>query len=73
MNWGLLKVSNENYKLLSDKLDAFRMDVDNHLDAMAKKMVTKGMLIVSVIVPLIGINVAFIGLCVVAVINILQK
>ena len=49
------------------------MDVDNRLDAMAKKMVTKGMLIVSVIVPLIGINVAFIGLCVVAVIKILQK
>ena len=26
-------MSNENYKLLSDKLDAFRKDGDNRLDA----------------------------------------
>ena len=62
-------MSNENYKLLSDKLDSFRMDMDKRLD----KMVTKNVLITSVIIPLTGINVAFIGLCVVAVINILQK
>ena len=57
-------MSNENYKLLSDKLDSFRMDVDKRLD----KMVTKNVLIASVIIPLLGINLAFLGLCVVAVI-----
>ena len=62
-------MSNENYKLLSDKLDSFRMDVDKRLD----KMVTKNVLIASVIIQLLGINLAFLGLCVVAVINILQK
>lgn len=62
-------MSNENYKLLSDKLDSFRADVDKRLD----KMVTKNVLIASVIIPLIGINLAFLGLCAVAVINILQK
>ena len=66
-------MSNENYKLLSDKLDAFKKDVDKRLDAMAEKMVTKNVLIASVIIPLLGINLAFLGLCVVAVINILQK
>ena len=35
-------MSNENYKLLSDKLDAFKKDLDNRLDAIAEKMVTKG-------------------------------
>ena len=40
-------------------LDSFRMDVDKRLDIMAGKMSMKQMLIVSVIVPLIGINVAF--------------
>ena len=59
-------MSNENYKLLSDKLDAFRKGVDD-------KMVTKGMLIAAVIIPLTGINLAFLGLCAVAIINILQK
>ncbi len=59
-------MSNENYKLLSDKLDSFRKDVDD-------KMVTKGMLIAAVIVPLTGINLAFLGLCTAAIINILQK
>ena len=58
-------MSNENYKLLSDKLDAFKEDVDKRLD----KMVTKNVLIASVIIPLLGINLAFLGLCVVAVIN----
>ena len=62
-------MSNENYKLLSDKLDSFKEDVDKRLD----KMVTKNVLIASVIIPLTGINVAFIGLCVVAVIDIWQK
>ena len=65
----LLKMSNENYRLLSDKLDSFRMDVDKRLD----RMVTKNVLIASVIIPLLGLNLAFLGLCVVAVINILQK
>ena len=64
-----MKMSDENYKLLSDKLDSFRTDVDKRLD----KMVTKNVLIASVIIPLLGINLAFLGLCVVAVINILQK
>ena len=59
-------MSDENYKLLSDKLDSFRKDVDD-------KMATKGMLIAAVIVPLTGINLAFLGLCAVAIINILQK
>ena len=63
------EMSNENYKLLSDKLDSFQMDVDNRLD----KMETKNVLIASVIIPLLGGNVDFIELCVVAVINILQK
>lgn len=59
-------MSNENYKLLSDKLDSFRKDVDD-------KMVTKGMLIAAVIIPLTGINLAFLGMCAVAIINIFQK
>ena len=63
------EMSNENYKLLSDKLDSFQMDVDNRLD----KMETKNVLIASVIIPLLSGNVDFIELCVVAVINILQK
>ena len=48
-------MSHENYKLLSDKLDSFRMDADNRLD----KMRTKKVLIASVIIPLPGVNVAF--------------
>lgn len=59
-------MSNENYKLLSDKLDSFRKDVDD-------KMVTKGMLIAAVIIPLTGINLAFLVMCAVAIIDIWQK
>ena len=66
-------MSDKNYKLLSDKLDAFRKDVGNRLDAMNDKMVTKGMLIASVIVPLIGINLALLCLCAVAIIDMLVK
>ena len=40
---------------------------------MSEKMVTKGMLIAAAIVPLTGINLAFLGLCAVAIINMLQK
>ena len=59
-------MSNENYKLLSDKLDSFRKDVDD-------KMVTKGMLIAAVIIPLTGINLAFLVICAIAIIDIWQK
>lgn len=59
-------MSNENYKLLSDKLDSFRKDVDD-------KMVTKGMLIAAVIIPLTGINLAFLVMCAIAIIDIWQK
>ena len=59
-------MSNENYKLLSDKLDSFRKDVDD-------KMVTKGMLIAAVIIPLTGSNLAFLVMCAIAIIDILQK
>ena len=62
-------MSNENYKLLSDKLDSFRTDVDNRLD----KMVTKNVLIASVIIPLTGINLAFLVMCAIAIIDIWQK
>ena len=62
-------MSNDDYKLLIAKLDAFKEDVDKRLD----KMVTKNVLIASVIIPLTGINLAFLGLCVVAVINILKQ
>ena len=40
---------------------------------MDEKMVTKNGLIASGIIPLLGINLAFLGLCVVAVINIWQN
>ena len=59
-------MSNENYKLLSDKLDSFRKDVDD-------KMVTKRMLIAAVIIPLTGINLAFLVMCAIAIIDIWQK
>ena len=59
-------MSNENYKLLSDKLDSFRKDVDD-------KMVTKGMLIAAVIIPLTGINLAFLVMCAITIIDIWQK
>lgn len=62
-------MSNENYESLSAQMAEFRKDVDERLNAMNEKMVTKGMLITSVIVPLVGINLAFLGLCAVAIIH----
>ena len=64
-------MSNENYQSLSEQLAEFRKDVDDRLNAMNEKMVTKSMLITSVIIPLVGINLAFLGLCVVAIIHML--
>lgn len=64
-------MSNENYELLSDQLAEFRKDVDDRLNAMNEKMVTKSMLITSVIIPLVGINLAFLGLCAAAIIHML--
>ncbi len=66
-------MSDENYRSLSAKLDSFRRDVDKCLDAMNDKMVTKGVLIASVIIPLLGINFAFLCPCAAAIINIWQK
>ena len=45
------------------------MDLDKRLD----KIAMKNVLIASIIIPLLGVNLAFLGLCVVVVINILQK
>lgn len=67
------KMSDDNYKLLSDKLDSFRKDVDNRLDVMKDKMVARDVLLASVIVPLIGVNLAFLGPCVAAIINMWAK
>ena len=66
-------MSDENYRLLSDKLDSFRKDVDKRLDVMKDKMVTKDMLTASVIIPLTRINFAFLALYVVAIISIWVK
>ena len=46
---------------------------EHTLDTMEEKMVTKGMLIASVIIPLISINFAFLCLCAAAIIDIWKK
>lgn len=66
-------MSDDNCRLLSGKLDSFRKDVDNRLDVMKDKMVAKDVLIASIIVPLIGVNLAFLGPCAAAIINMWVK
>lgn len=60
-------MSNENYKLLIDKLDSFRLDVDDRLDNMEAKRIPATWRIASVLVLLSAVAIAFLGACAVVI------
>ena len=62
-------MSEENYGRLSDQITELRKDMDCKFAEMRKEMVTKGMLITAVILPLVGINVVFVIACLAIVAN----
>lgn len=73
-------MSEENYRDLSGKIDALdgrlkdlRKDMDAKFAHLEEKMVTKGMLIAAVIIPLSGINLAFLAFAVGAIIQIAKN
>ena len=72
-------MSEENYRDLGGKIDALdgqltelRKDMDAKFTHLEEKMVTKGMLIAAVIIPLSGINLAFLAFLAFAVGTIIQ-
>ena len=66
-------MSEENYKSLSGQLAELRKDMDSKFAHLEEKMVTKGMLIAAVIIPLSGINLAFLAFAVGAIIQIVKN
>lgn len=77
-------MSEENYKSLSGQLTELRKDMDAKITELRKdmdakfahleeKMVTKGMLVAAVIIPLSGINLAFLAFAVGAIIQIAKN
>ena len=66
-------MSEENYKSLSGQLTELRKDMDSKFTHLEEKMVTKGMLIAAVIIPLSGINLAFLAFAVGAIIQIAKN
>ncbi len=73
-------MSEENYRDLSGKIDALdgqlkdlRKDMDSKFTHLEEKMVTKGMLIAAVIIPLSGINLAFLAFAIGAIIQIAKN
>lgn len=66
-------MSEENYKSLSGQLAELRKDMDSKFTHLEEKMVTKGMLIAAVIIPLSGINLAFLAFAVGAIIQIVKN
>lgn len=73
-------MSEENYRDLGGKIDALddrlkdlRKDMDAKFTHLEEKMVTKGMLIAAVIIPLSGINLAFLAFAVGAIIQIAKN
>ena len=70
-------MSEENYRNLSQQLTELRKDmdarfekVDGRFELLESKMVTKGFLIASVIVPLVAVNLAFLAFAIAAIIDI---
>lgn len=66
-------MSEDNYKSLSGQLAELRKDMDSKFTHLEEKMVTKGMLIAAVIIPLSGINLAFLAFAVGAIIQIAKN
>ena len=70
-------MSEENYRNLSAQLTELRKDmdarfekVDSRFELLESKMVTKGVLLTAVVVPLIAINIAFLVFAIGAIMDI---
>ena len=71
-----VKISDENCRLLSGKLDSFQRDVDSRLDGMNKwldimeaKMLPVKWMVVSILVLLSVVALAFVEVCAVVIFN----